>query len=140
MTLFKLQCRDDLSDDRIRSVPLIRPPPLPILLYCSPEELFNWLFDVVETGGVVPPHEKVDDDNDDPDDDAGGARITWHVQYQRANGNAAAASGYDPNEDDGWVEDTSSRGDLEDRYRMRAFVHLRKDDIQAVLPIAKVRH
>ena len=102
----------------------------------SPEELFNWLFEVVDSD--INHGNDVKDVKDDVvlEDAASTAagRITWNVNYQRANGN-------DLNTDsnhDGWVEAEEDTSSQMDRYRLRAHVHLQKDDIQAVLPIAKV--
>ena len=65
------------------------------------------------------------------------------MTYQRANGN-----GFNRLESkvkggvDGWMEEEEEEVVGEtglDKYRLRAFLQVKKDDTQAVLPIAKVR-
>ena len=74
----------------------------------------------------------------------GGGRITWQVTYQRANGNGfnrLEGNGGVQGGVDGWMEEEEEVvGETGlDKYRLRAFLQVKKDDTQAVLPIAKVR-
>ena len=75
----------------------------------------------------------------------GGGRITWLVTYQRANGNGfnrLESNGGVQGGVDGWMEEKEGEAVGEtglDKYRLRAFLQVKKDDTQAVLPIAKVR-
>ena len=67
------------------------------------------------------------------------------MTYQRANGNGfnrLEGDGGVKGGVDGWMEEEEEEVVGEtglDKYRLRAFLQVKKDDTQAVLPIAKVR-
>jgi hypothetical protein len=92
-----------------------------LLLLRSPHELFNWLFSVDDDEGEVPSEGK----------------LSWQVSYQRDEvdrRHRREEQQQEREDEDG----NATRGDGLDKYKVRAKIEVSKDDVQKVLPIAKV--
>lgn len=75
------------------------------------EEVFNWILEAAEEAG----------------DDWDGGRVVWILRYV-----------IQPSADTSWMKKDPFANFSDERHKLTTRLEIQKDDIQAVLPIAKV--